>query len=367
MSTKKNVKQISLTYNFRGLFSPVEFVLPISLSVNKCTVDWGDGTVTTNTLTHTFTPKIVTIVVVSNFITALTNLNNVHNKNLIACELNVPNIHLKYAFYGCSLLKTAPATLTCTGDISYMFYGASSFNQPLSGWDVSNATDMSYMFYNASMFNQPLSGWDVGKVTSMESMFNNALYFNQPLSNWDVSTVTNMAYMFYRATMFNQPLMWTLTNIENMTNMFAFTQLNRDNYDSMLQYWSVQMYTNTVITFMSNGLTYSNKLAHTNLTQKGWVIQNDVLIPKYSDLVILPSILEPEPLGEGQCTPTITYSLFVSNKLTATVVVDSALKQPITFKNITVPFDRVEFKVLYRYSNSRCNGYIPCYTGYFNN
>ena len=37
-----------------------------------------------------------------------------------------------------------------------MFYNASSFNQPLNNWKVSNVTDMDSMFYEATSFNQPL-------------------------------------------------------------------------------------------------------------------------------------------------------------------------------------------------------------------
>ena len=38
-----------------------------------------------------------------------------------------------------------------------VFNGASSFNQPLKNWDVSNAVDMEGMFYGATSFNQPLN------------------------------------------------------------------------------------------------------------------------------------------------------------------------------------------------------------------
>ena len=37
-----------------------------------------------------------------------------------------------------------------------MFTGATSFNQPLNNWNVSNVTDMDSMFYEATSFNQPL-------------------------------------------------------------------------------------------------------------------------------------------------------------------------------------------------------------------
>ena len=36
-------------------------------------------------------------------------------------------------------------------------HGASSFNQQLNNWNVSNVTDMAYMFMHANSFNQPLN------------------------------------------------------------------------------------------------------------------------------------------------------------------------------------------------------------------
>ena len=49
-------------------------------------------------------------------------------------------------------------------NMSYMFGGATSFNQPLDNWNVSNVTNMGGMFLNAESFNQPLNKWNVSKV-----------------------------------------------------------------------------------------------------------------------------------------------------------------------------------------------------------
>ena len=69
-----------------------------------------------------------------------------------------------------------------------MFNGASSFNQPLNNWNVSNVKEMGYMFGDAG-FNQPLNNWDVSNVTDMGGMFLRARSFNQPLNKWNVSKV----------------------------------------------------------------------------------------------------------------------------------------------------------------------------------
>ena len=93
-------------------------------------------------------------------------------------------------------------------DMHELFYDAAghSFDEDLSGWDVSNVTNMRSMFKDASSFNQDVSGWDVSNVTNMSYMFKGALNFNQDVSGWDVSNVTNMYSMFKGARV--QPPAW---------------------------------------------------------------------------------------------------------------------------------------------------------------
>ena len=71
-------------------------------------------------------------------------------------------------------------------DMRYMFFGASSFNQPLDSWDVSHVTDMYSMFSGASSFDQPLDAWNVSRVTNMQDMFSRASSFNSPIGTWNV-------------------------------------------------------------------------------------------------------------------------------------------------------------------------------------
>ena len=69
-----------------------------------------------------------------------------------------------------------------------MFSNATSFNQDISSWDVSNVGDMDFMFNGALAFNQNLGSWDVSSVDEMDEMFlNSGLSFtnyDQLLIGW---------------------------------------------------------------------------------------------------------------------------------------------------------------------------------------
>ena len=61
---------------------------------------------------------------------------------------------------------------------------------------------MSYLIYDAdcaSTFNEDLNAWDVSQVTTFEGMFEAAEAFNQPLNGWDVSKATDTYAMFFEA------------------------------------------------------------------------------------------------------------------------------------------------------------------------
>ena len=134
-------------------------------------------------------------------------------------------------------------------DMSRMFEGATSFNQPLNNWKVSRVEDMRAMFDGAKNFNQPLNEWDVRKVTDMSAMFYEAFKFNQPLNKWDVSRVTDMSFMFSRATDFNQPLNdWgnKMRNDVITENVFSIAT----SFNQPLNEWNVSNATDMSFMFM---------------------------------------------------------------------------------------------------------------------
>ena len=55
-----------------------------------------------------------------------------------------------------------------------MFERATSFNQDISGWDMSSATDLDAMFYSAESFDQDLGDWNIASVTEIYDMLSNS-------------------------------------------------------------------------------------------------------------------------------------------------------------------------------------------------
>ena len=117
-------------------------------------------------------------------------------------------------------------------DIEYLIPLRDEF-KGIECWDVSNVKDMSLMFKGLETFNEPLNSWDVSNVEVMIAMFAGAEAFNQPLDRWDVSKVRSMKGMFYGTKAFNQPLdMWNIRNVKNMNKMFEKTPAYKQNLDA---------------------------------------------------------------------------------------------------------------------------------------
>jgi surface protein len=146
--------------------------------------------------------------------------------------------------------------------MSLLFYNATSFNQPIGGWDVSNVTDMWGMFKGASAFNQDIGGWNVSSVTHMYAMFSGATSFNQDVGGWDVSSVTNMSAMF------------------------DGTTLSTTNYDALLLGWS-QRALQCCLDFHAGDSRYSSAAAAARqsiITAFGWTITDGGLYSPPADI-----------------------------------------------------------------------------------
>ena len=128
------------------------------------------------------------------------------------------------AFWGCSNLvgnATDAPDLSAVTDMSYMFLGATSFNQNIGNWNTSAVTNMYQMFLGATSFNQNIDSWNTSAVTNMSEMFYGAYAFNQNIGSWNTSAVKNMSGMFINATSFNQNIgSWNTSAVTNMYQMF---------------------------------------------------------------------------------------------------------------------------------------------------
>jgi len=63
---------------------------------------------------------------------------------------------------------------TLMTDMSNMFSGTTTFNQPINSWDTSNVTNMYGMFENSTSFNKDISGWNVDLVSSYVNFYANS-------------------------------------------------------------------------------------------------------------------------------------------------------------------------------------------------
>ena len=185
-------------------------------------VDWGDGTVTTNTNSHEYLVANQYTIKISGHITDWTFFNFIQKTSLLnISEYGGLNLILGAFSDGINLNITATKQPRLTDTLSFVFNGCNSlvYNSSISNWDTSGVNSMISTFQESTNFNQPLN-WDTSSVTNMPSMFNSCTNFNQPL-NFDTSSVIDMSFMFREALAFNSSVVFSDTSkVTNMSNMF---------------------------------------------------------------------------------------------------------------------------------------------------
>ena len=219
-------------------------------------IDWGDGNseafTTAGNKTHTYASEGEYTVKIRGTLTGFGA--DVSRPNLIKClsfgDLGLTS--LENAFRSCANLTEVPTSVPpSVTNMSFMFFGATAFNQNIGSWDVSSVTNMLSMFQSATAFNQDIGSWDVSNVTNMSSMFRSTP-FNQNIGSWNVSSVTNMSSMFQSASAFNQNIgSWNVANVTNMSGMFfsAFAFNNGGSGD--INNWVTSSVTNMFSMFFS--------------------------------------------------------------------------------------------------------------------
>lgn len=213
-----------------------------------------------------------------------------------------------FAFAGCSNLTSIPSTapdLTGVTDLSYMFLGATSFNDAdINNWNVDSITNMRGLFMGASSFNQDLSNWNssTGSVTDMSSLFSGASSFSQDLywntaavtdmssmfsgasafnfnfrlnGGWKTDLVTDMSHMFEGAYAFDQYIgYWNIGNVTDMGHMLSGSGLSSCTYQSILNGWLASAPSN--MNLGADGLYYYSTTERSTLTStKSWIIEGD--------------------------------------------------------------------------------------------
>jgi surface protein len=223
--------QAQMVLEYDVLSANTQIALPLAGNVNV-SVDWGDSTAleiftSAGNKPHIFATKGAKTVTITGTLSAYGSdtIGNA-NERLIKV-LSWDGLGLKSfnsAFWSATNLTQVPTSLPATiTDMSHMFAGADSFNQPIGAWNTSAVTNMSFMFLNVMGFNQSIGSWNTGAVTDMSGMFAYASAFNQPIGTWNTASVTDMSQMFSSATSFNQPIgSWNTGAVTNMSEMFAY-------------------------------------------------------------------------------------------------------------------------------------------------
>ena len=178
---------------------------PMSFSI-----DWGDGVIDSS-LTHDYGsfagPFTAVFTITGGSVTQFggNGWSGADKLTAVSTTANtiwgLPGItSFEYAFNNASKLISVPTRIpSSVTNMSYMFSGASVFNQSIVNWDVSNIINMQDMFNNAFAFNQYIGDWNVSNVTNMQGIFYGASVFDQNIGSWDVTSVNNMQDMFNNA------------------------------------------------------------------------------------------------------------------------------------------------------------------------
>lgn len=92
-----------------------------------------------------------------------------------------------------------------------LFLNMTSFNEDIGDWDVCEVTNFTGMFNGASSFNRYIGDWCPSghcfdTLNSMHAMFKDATSFDQDISGWNVSNIDNYSDMFVGATAFDEDL-----------------------------------------------------------------------------------------------------------------------------------------------------------------
>lgn len=156
------------------------------------------------------------------------------------------------SFTGKGLENWKTNSLTTMNSFAYQ---ASKFNANMPDWDVSKVTNMDRAFYNASLFNGALTNWNTESLTSAATMFSGANVFNQPMNHFKVGKLTTLDSFFRACRKFNQPLdQWDTSKVTSFSYMFYDCSV----FNSSINTWNTAKVTNMASMFYQCGAFNQN-------------------------------------------------------------------------------------------------------------
>lgn len=185
---------------------------------------------------------------------------------------------------GAYKLYIKPGNGTFTGFQTYGHAGQAKGLTAVNSWgDIAWTNLMGAFLAAENLTSLPTNAPNLSQITDLSWMFTGASLFNQSISHWDVSKVTNMSNMFLSASAFNQDLgAWNLTSVVNMQRMLNGSKLSSTNYGLTLRGWAESANTPNNIIFGAVGLTYpASSLQYRNVltNNKNWTIDDGGVLP----------------------------------------------------------------------------------------
>jgi surface protein len=225
--------------------TPQDFKLYLA-GASSLKITWGDTSENTYTgsdgvKTHSYaTPGNYTITFVSGTATQIAFGESDCTPTLLTAVLTATPVSLgltsaKAMFKGCQNITAWAANFFDSAVVNVtsleeMFMDCNSFNEDISGWNISNVTSLRSVFYNCLLFNRDIGNWNTAKVTDMAAAFGGCWVFNQDLGSWNLSAAIDIGSMFDGAYEFNQDISgWDVSNVTDMDFAFSFARkFNQD-------------------------------------------------------------------------------------------------------------------------------------------
>jgi len=155
------------------------------------TVDWGDGTTTTETtygISHTYASGIATAIVsigAAGDTGPFTGFNPLYTSGGSANDL------IDIVQWGSIAWTTFYRAFANTPNLGNI----SATDTP----DLSNVSSMQLMFYSSSIGTANFNNWDISNVSDIHQMFRNSPNYRGDMANWNFVNNNNISLSFYMA------------------------------------------------------------------------------------------------------------------------------------------------------------------------